>query len=452
MDKPPSEGTPQDAYPEHTQPPAPAEGAAPPPLEGGFVPPPPYLIQGQPPPYPSPATSPQQSKRTFNRSMGIAWGLGLLAVVLATGAFAVGGEPARFMQVGIQFIPLAILAALAYGGVKNSTARIFTYIWLAIVALGLFANALTSEVLAFLKAGVHLNNPSAVGAFSDIFEPGIVPATLLTLLLLSATAIIAMLVLWRPVRVFLARFMPIDPDNFVHMIALSILTLVTLSSFVPLLVLGGSPPLLQFVKGGGAQSMAGDVGISIRPQDLIYQFVWTIPATFVAGGWPVVRRLGATLKRLGLVRPTLAQVGAGVGLGLALAVVASFGLDPGINQLWKAMGWGTTDTEAFAQLLSNVITPFGAVLIGITAGLGEELAVRGLLQPRIGLLASNLVFTSLHAFQYGVDALLSVFIIGLILGIIRMRSNTTTSAIVHGVYDFVLVLASTDIFVGNPGQ
>ena len=48
----------------------------------------------------------------------------------------------------------------------------------------------------------------------------------------------------------------------------------------------------------------------------------------------------------------------------------------------------------------------------------------------------------MHAFQYGVDALLSVFIIGLILGIIRARSNTTTSAIVHGVYDFTAVLGS----------
>ena len=90
--------------------------------------------------------------------------------------------------------------------------------------------------------------------------------------------------------------------------------------------------------------------------------------------------------------------------------------------------------------MANLVTPVGAVLIGITAGLGEELAVRGLLQPRIGLIASNLVFTGFHAFQYGADGLLSVFIIGVILGVVRARTNTTTSAIVHGVYDFTLVL------------
>jgi membrane protease YdiL (CAAX protease family) len=106
------------------------------------------------------------------------------------------------------------------------------------------------------------------------------------------------------------------------------------------------------------------------------------------------------------------------------------------------MGWPTTDTAAFEKLLSNLITPLGAVVIGVTAGIGEELMVRGLLQPRFGIVAAALFFTSLHAFQYSLDGLLSVFIIGCILGVVRARSNTTTSAIVHGVYDFVLVMAS----------
>jgi membrane protease YdiL (CAAX protease family) len=132
----------------------------------------------------------------------------------------------------------------------------------------------------------------------------------------------------------------------------------------------------------------------------------------------------------------------GLGFGVVLAAVAAFLIDPGINGLWKAMGWQTTNTAAFDQLLSNLVTPWGAVLIGITAGLGEELAVRGLLQPRIGIIASNLVFTGFHAFQYGVDGLLSVFIIGIILGVVRARTNTTTSAIVHGTYDFTLVMMS----------
>jgi len=81
-------------------------------------------------------------------------------------------------------------------------------------------------------------------------------------------------------------------------------------------------------------------------------------------------------------------------------------------------------------------------VIGITAGLGEELAVRGALQPRLGILLSNLFFTSLHALQYNWDSLLVVFVVGLICGLVRKRTNTSTSAIVHGVYNFTLIMLS----------
>ncbi len=398
-------------------------------------------------PHHEPAPTPQQSVAVHSRGVIITSALTLVGVTLIGVGFTVGGEPRKFIEIGIQFIPLAILAALAYAGVKNSAAAVFAYIWLGIVALGVLFNSFGSVLIAEMQPGFSLSSAnSKVTNLSQVFQPGAAPALLWTMLLLTLATVISLLALLRPVRVLFARIMPIDPDNFVHKIALSVLLLILISSFIPLIVLGGRPPLLEFVKNGGANNLGsqagGDVGLSVRPIDLVYQFIWTIPATFVAAGWPVARSFGAMLKRVGFVRPTLLQVAAGLGLGLGLAVVSTYLIDPGINALWNAMGWGTTDTAAFSQLMSKVITPLGAVLIGVTAGVGEELAVRGLLQPRIGLIASNLVFTSLHAFQYGVDGLLSVFIIGAMLGVIRMRSNTSTSAIVHGVYDFVLVLMS----------
>lgn len=90
--------------------------------------------------------------------------------------------------------------------------------------------------------------------------------------------------------------------------------------------------------------------------------------------------------------------------------------------------------------MAFALSPIGAIVIGITAGVGEELAVRGVLQPRMGLWLSNLFFTSLHAFQYHWDALLVVFVVGLICGVVRNRFNTTTAALVHGVYNCVLIL------------
>jgi uncharacterized protein len=366
-----------------------------------------------------------------------------LILVVGVLAAIAPAEVSRFLGVGAQFVPLAVLGWLAFAGVRNSGARVFTYIWLALLAAGILFLSLGYTLLAFVKdfsllsgLGRNLGQVDAA-TYDELFKPGLLPALGWALLLLTLVAVLSAATLFRPVRVKLARIMPIDPDNFVHTIALGILTLIFFSSLVPLLVLGGRPPLLELVTGA---SGLGD--FSVRPVDLVYQLVWTIPAMLVVTGWPVARRFSETLARLGMVRPQAWQVGLAVGLALVLAVIATFALDPGIRSLWQALGWPTTDAEAFSDLLSDLLTPFGAVLIGVTAGIGEEMAVRGLLQPRIGLIASNLVFTAFHAYQYGFDALLSVFLVGLILGIVRARTNTTTSAIMHAVYNFSVVMLS----------
>ena len=66
---------------------------------------------------------------------------------------------------------------------------------------------------------------------------------------------------------------------------------------------------------------------------------------------------------------------------------------------------------------------------------------RGALQPRLGLIATALLFTCIHT-QYGVslDAL-SVFLIALGLGLIRKYTNTTTSVISHTTYNLIVGVA-----------
>jgi membrane protease YdiL (CAAX protease family) len=365
-----------------------------------------------------------------------------LLVLAVLGAIS-PGEVGRFFGVGVQFLPFAVLGALAFAGLKNDGARVFSYIWLAILGFGVLFVSLGYTLFAFVKDFSLLNGLGTdFGrlqrlSYDDIFKPGAPQALLWSFLLLTLVSIASIATLFRPVRAAVSRIMPIDPDNFVHKIALCILTLIFFSSLVPLIVLGGRPPLLELVTSG---SLPGD--LSVRPIDLLYQLVWTIPATLVVAGWPVARNFGQTMVRLGMVRPALWQVGLAVGLALLLALAATFGLDPGIRWLWETLGWQTTDATAFSSLLKDLLNPLGAVLIGVTAGIGEEMAVRGLLQPRIGLIASNLIFTAFHAYQYGFDALLSVFIIGLILGIVRARTNTTTSAIMHAVYNFSVVMLS----------
>src|SRR5205823_282716 len=91
---------------------------------------------------------------------------------------------------------------------------------------------------------------------------------------------------------------------------------------------------------------------------------------------------------------------------------------------------------------SDAMSPAGAASAAVTAGLGEELMARGLLQPRLGWLLPNLAFAATHAFQYGPDGLVSVFVIGAALALVRARRNTTGSALVHGSYDFALFVGS----------
>lgn len=399
-------------------------------------PPPPMPLNGSHPGVSSGSPQRREISRQSLLTAGIIVAVLLAAIVL----LAIVGELNSFFGIGVVFIPLAALAAFAYGGARNAVAAVFAYITLAIVIFGLFFNSLTYVVIGFVRDWNRFNQilsePGALNSttLSGVFDPNAGGGILLGVLLLFLAILLSAAMLFKPVRVLVSRIMPIDPDNFVHKIALSVLTMILLSSFIPLLILGGKPPLLNVDLSNPA--------FATGPEDLVYQFVWTIPVAMIAAGWPIARRFKAALERLGFVRPTTWQVGFGLGAGLVLAIVASYLIDPGINWVWQTLGWPTTDTAAFEKLLANLITPVGAILIGVTAGVGEEMAVRGLLQPRIGLIASNLVFTSLHAFQYGLDGLLSVFLIGLILGIVRARTNTTTSAILHGTYDFALVFWS----------
>jgi len=128
-------------------------------------------------------------------------------------------------------------------------------------------------------------------------------------------------------------------------------------------------------------------------------------------------------------------------VGVALVAGANL-LDMGTQWLWDTMGWPVTNQVAVERLMGYTLSPVGAVVVGVSAGLGEELAVRGVLQPRLGLLLSNLFFTGLHALQYNWDALVTVFVLGLVFGLVRNRTNTTTSAITHGSYDFLLTIGS----------
>jgi membrane protease YdiL (CAAX protease family) len=243
------------------------------------------------------------------------------------------------------------------------------------------------------------------------------------------------------IRRLLARVLPFDPESFVHTVALVAVTALTLISFVPLLVLS-DPPLSSLVRimlarGEDLTAGRGRGGMLL---DELYGLVWLVPAAIVIVGYGVRRSFKEAIERLGVRRPTWRQVAAGVGLAGVL-VIAVRVVSPCVDWVWDRMGWSKTDMEAFEQLLPAYFSALGALVIGVVAGIGEELAVRGVLQPRLGIWLSNLFFTGLHASQYNWDGLLIILGLGLVFGLIRKKTNTTTSAILHGTYDFLLIMA-----------
>jgi uncharacterized protein len=359
----------------------------------------------------------------------VAFAIGALVVLVAGIAFR--GEVGQLLLAGVEALPFIVLAVLAQLGnvartpERRTWARVLTWIWLLlmVVGFGLFAAALAAAAL-----------------FVDGARPSPVQLGLL-LVFVPISVLVALPILFSRVRLRIARRLPIDPDSLLHTVALFFAVYFVCASFAQLAILGGNPPLLTTIQNVSAEDLAAGRSAAGQILDLFYGLAWMLPLAFIAAGYPLRRAFGATVIRLGFVRPTRWQLLFALGAAAALVLLMN-GVDSAITWIWTQLGWPTTNAAAFDKLLGAGISPVGAVAIGVTAGIGEEILTRGLLQPRFGLLLPNLAFTAAHAFQYGPDALISVFLVGMILAVIRARTNTSTGAIVHGTYDFILVMLS----------
>jgi uncharacterized protein len=242
-------------------------------------------------------------------------------------------------------------------------------------------------------------------------------------------SLIGIILLLAPVRRLFARFIPIDPASPVHAAALSVSVLVAMQ--------------LMYTLGIGLTNLADTLaaqqeatGSSITLLGLWAQQLMTAFFAMVGVGWIIRRDWSETLQRLGLVRPRLWQVGLGIALGLAMVPVVilveqlssqlNIGNDPGVAKL----------TE---QLLGPLADSYlGIITLGAAAAIGEETIFRGALQPRFGLILTALLFALVHS-NYGISiSTLVVFILALLLGFVRLRVNTTTTMIIHAVYNMSL--------------
>ncbi|MDK2973666.1 MAG: hypothetical protein PWP08_37 [Methanofollis sp.] len=352
----------------------------------------------------------------------------LLAGVVAI-AVAFSGDPqgdlGLFFSAGAEAAPIFVIALLAFLSLDRPRLRPF------VAALTVFS-VLTLALLSwFFSLAPWLSLMEM-----DVEEPplDLVAALISSPVLCLGAVGVSLLGFSRRVRLVLARYIPIDPENFVHTVALVIIAALALLPLVPLTVIG-HPPLVDLVE--NPAFALGPVSPAEAAKSDAYGLFWTILGVFIAVGLFVKRSFSEALERLGIVRPTLRSVVFAVAVGVALVLVLSL-LDQVIGTIWGYFGWYVTDEGYMRALFGSYLTPLVAVVAAIVAGVGEELAIRGVLQPRFGILLSVLVFTSLHAYQYAWDGVISVFFAGIAFALLKTRTNTSVCAITHATYDLVL--------------
>lgn len=229
------------------------------------------------------------------------------------------------------------------------------------------------------------------------------------------------------VRELFAQVTPLDPDSAIDMaglcMLLGLLGLFVANIFTPA---AAQPPNAGLIP-------------SVSIAQLVVQNAAFLAVSYIAAGYPYWRDLRHATARLGIVMPDARTVGfALLGTVGCFAVTAIAGVlaqqfDPNLTESLN---------EVVNQLTAEVQNPAGALLLGATAGIGEEALFRGALQPRYGLILTSLLFTSLHGPQYGFNvALLGLFGVSVILGLQRQYVNTTAAMITHALFNALQVLA-----------
>ncbi len=224
-------------------------------------------------------------------------------------------------------------------------------------------------------------------------------------------------------RRFYARWTPMDDRSPVDMSGLCVVLAVTGLLFV------------SYVLSPDPADTGGDVSVGA----LAAQFLAEIAFAYILVGLAITRNFKQATARLGLVRPTFGMVGAAVGfvvlafVFVALGGIATTIFQPDVSREIERI------TE---EITSDVQNPLGAVFFGLGAGAGEELLLRGAIQPRFGLVTTSILFAFLHS-QYGISFVLAgIFVVGVILGLERKYLGTTAALITHAIFNAIAVLAS----------
>lgn len=308
------------------------------------------------------------------------------------------------------------LAAIASLGEKRPGWRAAAYVGMGLVGLGVLGLALIYLFLAATQSlAPETLPPDLAKDLADLHPLGVGVGLLVG-------GVLSWLALLAPVRRAVARVVPIRPDSVANAVALALLVLLWSQS----VALSGLGPQ-------GFLDLAGPVSVG----QVVLAEVPLAVLGMAGVGLFTRRSLAETWQRLGLGGLNWRQVGLSVAgaLGLVACEVA-------FNWVASRIAPQAFDelNRATNALYGGVNTVTAAVVVALASGVAEEILFRGALQPRFGLVPTALSFGVVHL-QYGVTwALVSVGLIGLVLGLYRQRMNTTACILVHGLYNLAIFL------------
>ena len=345
----------------------------------------------------------------------------MAALIFLGAGLALGGLAGQLAQAGLQVVPLVTMAMLAQLGQDRLWARVMSWIWLAWMITGV------AMVTVLMTLQVHMGpGPTPPARAETNVTMGLTVLLLLLALAISAATLIP------AARSLVSRALPLDPTQLTSKVALTSVTFFALAFLVPLVVLG-EPPLLKLM----SQLETEETSQKQLLAQTFYPLMWLVPCALFAVGGGINRTARQAIERLGLTGTRAHHVAMGLLTGVFLVAVIHF-ISPPMDELWKVAGFPVTDEVAVEKLFAQFMTPLGVVALSVSAGVGEELSFRGVLQPRLGLWLTNLLFTSLHAWQYNMDGLVVIFAVGMVMALMRRQYNTVSAVLAHATYDFGL--------------
>ena len=243
------------------------------------------------------------------------------------------------------------------------------------------------------------------------------------------TGLVAATLVSKPVREWLSRHLPIDPDNPVHSLAL----------VLAVILFGTQVSAIAFT-----DVLAADLKVPpLSIADLVAQEAPFAVIAFAGVGLYVRRSFAVSSDRLGLVTPAWWHITLAIGAAGGFWVL-------GEVSLWLSQIY-TPDITAKVQhtsdhLFGGLGGPAGIAALALLPGVCEELLFRGALQPRLGLLVTSLLFAAIHT-EYGLSIdVVTIFVIAIGLGLIRRYANTTATITCHVAYNLLASLTIAGSF------